>query len=199
MIVAGITGGIGSGKTAFCKVWEELGVPVLYADPAAKELMESDKELISALKRVFGEEAYGADGRLNRTYLAKEAFEKNRVGELNAIVHPALHRHTRTRIREEEAKGTPLFAKEAAILLNDGRPDYLDLVIVIAADEELRIQRVMERDGVSEQEVRHRMSRQLDQQAMLAHADHVITNNNSPEELRAEAESLYKRILERNL
>jgi len=90
MIKIGVTGGIGSGKTTFCKVWESLGAFVVYADDFAKELMVTDQELINQIKETFGERSYFRDGTLNRSFLAEEAFAKGRLYELTAIVPPTM-------------------------------------------------------------------------------------------------------------
>ena len=125
MIRVGVTGGIGSGKTTFCRKWEELGAFVLYADDFAKELMVSDEKMISSIKKTFGNESYKNDGSLNRTFLAKEAFEKGRVEELNAIVHPILWEKIDQLSDQKEKEGIQVFVKEAAILLQHGRPKKL--------------------------------------------------------------------------
>jgi len=105
MIKVGVTGGIGSGKTTLCEEWEKLGAFVVYADDLAKEIMVKDKLLVAKIKSIFGEESYFSDGSLNRSYLAKEAFENNRVDELNKIVHPVLWETTEALALDKEKKG----------------------------------------------------------------------------------------------
>ena len=146
MIKVGVTGGIGSGKTTFCKKLEELGAFVLYADDFAKDLMISDIELISSIKKVFGKESYLEDGSLNKEHLALEAFEKNRVNELNAIVHPILWKRIEELSEQKEREGWEVFVKEAAILLQNGRPDNIDCVVLLLSDEKERINRAVNRD-----------------------------------------------------
>ncbi|HBX67537.1 MAG TPA: dephospho-CoA kinase, partial [Balneolaceae bacterium] len=141
MIKVGITGGIGSGKTTFCKEWEKLGAYVLYADDFAKQLMQEDPKLQQKITKVFGDESYDSEGNLNRPYLAKEAFEKGRVEELNELVHPVLWERAEELANKKEQEGVEVFAKEAAILLQNGRPKDLDFVIIVMADQEQRIER----------------------------------------------------------
>jgi dephospho-CoA kinase len=95
MIKVGLTGGIGSGKSAVAKIWEDLGAFPLYADDLAKKIMTEDPDVKSEIKKIFGDESYNKDGALNRPYLAKEAFEKGRVEDLNAVVHPVVYRETK--------------------------------------------------------------------------------------------------------
>jgi dephospho-CoA kinase len=194
MIKVGITGGIGSGKTTFCKEWEKLGAFVLYADDFAKQLMNSDKELKKKIITAFGKQAYDESGNLDRKYLAREAFEKDRVEELNELVHPVLWERTQSLAEEKEREGYKIFAKEAAVLLNNGRPVGLDHVIILLADESARVKRTKERDGSTEKLVKDRVSKQPNFDDLIHFADFVITNNGTVEELKAKASILYKEI-----
>lgn len=194
MIKVGITGGIGSGKTTFCREWEKLGAFVLYADDFAKQLMQEDEVLKNQIKGAFGEKSYDEQGNLNRAYLASEAFEKGRVEELNSLVHPVLWQRVDELEDEKEQEGIEVFAKEAAILLKEGRPENLDFVILILADEEQRIQRTLERDESSLDEVQDRISKQQNFESLTHLADYVILNNNSVESLRHKAQSTFKKI-----
>ncbi|WP_421774732.1 dephospho-CoA kinase [Gracilimonas sp.] len=194
MIKAGITGGIGSGKTTFCKEWEKLGAVVLYADDFAKQLMQEDEELQKKIKQVFGEESYDADGNLNRSFLAREAFQKGRVKELNNLVHPVLWKRADELAQIKEQDGVKVFAKEAAILLSNGRPEDLDYVIIVTADEQERIERTSERDDATGQEIRDRMAQQPDFESLAHLADYVVVNNGSKDELREKAAQILKEI-----
>ena len=191
MIKVGVTGGIGSGKTTFCKKLEELGAYVLYADDLAKELMVSDEELIASIKKVFGEEAYHADGSLNRQYLAEEAFAKGRVEELNKLVHPVLWESANQLVKEKKEEGIQVFVKEAAILLNNGRPKDLDYVILIQADEQERINRSAARDHSDPEKVKERIKKQVDFNQKKELVDFIISNNGTLEALEAEAERIF--------
>lgn len=196
MIKVGITGGIGSGKTTFCKEWEKLGAFVLYADDFAKKLMQEDEVLQQKIKKVFGEKSYDSSGNLNRAYLAKEAFEKGRVQELNDLVHPVLWKRADELAEEKEKEGIRVFAKEAAILLNNGRPDGLDYVIIVKADENKRIQRTATRDGSSEPEIQSRINKQPDFDELSHLADYIILNNGTLDQLKSKARELYLKITE---
>ncbi len=194
MIKVGITGGIGSGKTTFCKEWEKLGAFVLYADDFAKQLMQEDGELQKKIKQVFGDKSYDANGNLNRKYLAREAFEKGRVEELNELVHPVLWKRAAELAEEKEKAGVEIFAKEAAILLKKGRPKELDYVIIVMADEDKRIKRTSERDQTSEKEIMDRMTKQPDFETLTHLADFVVINDGTKDELKEKATKILNEI-----
>ncbi len=195
MIVAGITGAIGSGKTTICKEWEKLGAALYYADDEAKKLMVSDDSLKIELKNAFGDETYLPDGSLNKEHLIREAFEKNRVELLNSIVHPAVERHFKTFCEAARKREENMVVKEAALLLNKGRPDELDVVVIVIADRDARVKRVVDRDGLPDEKVLERDRKQPDFEELQSLADYLIHNNGSLEDLKEKAISLYYQIL----
>jgi len=172
----GITGGIGSGKTTACRIFEQLGIPVYYADERAKQLMAEEPELRSEIIRIFGPAAYQADGQLNRQHIAKQAFnDQALLQQLNAAVHPAVARDSQA--WHEQQQKVPYTLKEAALLYESGSDKALDKVIVVSAPEQLRLQRVMQRDRVDEAAVRARMDRQMPQEEKVRRADFVLHND----------------------
>lgn len=175
---AGITGGIGSGKTTVCRIFESLGIPVYDADYWAKWLIVNDTEVKQAITALFGPEAYLPDGQYNRALVAGIVFQAPaKLAALNAAVHPAVERHARTWHDEQARKGLPYTLKEAALLVESGSHQFLDALIVVTAPEALRIRRVMTRDGVSEEAVRARMANQMPEPEKVRLADHVIVND----------------------
>ncbi len=195
MITVGVTGGIGSGKTTVCKEWEKLGAKVVYADDLAKELMVTDEKLKKSLITAFGDETYHADGKLNRPHLIRHAFEEERVEELNELVHPAVARKF-LEISQQAAKdGEKMVVEEAALLLNRGRPEYFDVIVIVTSDEEDRLERVIRRDGVSKEKVLDRAEKQPDFKELTHLADYTIKNNGSLEELKVKSVQLYQTIL----
>lgn len=198
MIKVGVTGGIGSGKTTFCKVWKELGAYVLYADDFAKELMATDTEVIKKIKATFGEESYTNTGALNRAYLAQQAFEENRVEELNSIVHPVLRQLTEKLVLEKEEEGVKIFLKEAAILLNNGRPKNLDYVILLKANKQAQIERVKLRDRTTEALVLDRLNKQPDFEKLEHLCDYIVYNSGSIEDLKAKAQAIFQEIVSKD-
>ncbi len=197
MIKIGVTGGIGSGKTTFCKALEELGSFVLYADDFAKELMSTDQKLKRKIIAAFGNQAYSEKGDLNRSYLAEQAFSKNRVEELNAIVHPILWERVAELMNRKEKEGTRIFVKEAAILLNNGRPADLDFVVLVKSPREKRIQRVQERDNTTELLVTDRVDKQPNFDELETLCDYIIDNSGTVEELKLKASTLFEDILKK--
>jgi dephospho-CoA kinase len=172
----GITGGIGSGKTTVCKIFETLGIPVYYADERAKWLMAHDEELKAAIIETFGSQAYTDDDSLNRVYLAEMVFgDEQQLQRLNALVHPAVGRDAEA--WHERQRQAPYTLKEAALLFESGSFRQLDKVITVFAPRELRLQRVMQRDGATQEQVEARMARQLPEEEKVRRADYVIYND----------------------
>jgi len=172
----GITGGIGSGKTTVCKLFETLGIPVYYADERAKWLMTQDAELMRGIKQLFGEAAYTAEGTLNRAHVAKLAFsDSKKLAQLNALVHPAVQRDGESWHHAQQ--NVPYTLKEAALLYESGSYKNLDQIIVVTAPLEVRIQRVVQRDDLSRSAVEERINQQLPEADKVQRADFVIYND----------------------
>ncbi len=176
MIVVGLTGGIGSGKTTVAKLFEELGVPVFFADNEAKKLMQESPSLRSKIRATFGDKAY-LNNTLNRSYLANLVFtDKNNLERLNKLVHPVVKAHFKNWISEQEAS---YVIYENAILFEIGSDKDCDFIIVISADQETRIKRVIKRDGVTRLDVLNRINNQWDVKKKEHLADAVIINDNN--------------------
>lgn len=174
MLKIGLTGGIGSGKSTVAKVFETLGIPVYYADSAARHLMNSDPGLKEAILSEFGPEAY-TDHQLNRSFLAARVFnDPQALDKLNRLVHPVTIRDAEEWMQKQNS---PYTIKEAALLFESGANKGLDLVIGVSAPQPLRIKRVKERDGLSEEEVLKRISRQMNEAEKMSLCDEVILNN----------------------
>lgn len=176
MLQVGITGGIGSGKTTVCRLFEVLDVPVYYADDRARELMVTDARLREGIRELLGDQAYREDGSLDRAWIAREVFgNKEKLQALNGLVHPAVWRDT---ARWNEAFcDRPYTLREAALLYESGGHQMVDVMLVVTAPEALRIQRVRDRDGLSEADVRARMDRQWPQSEKDKRADYLIVND----------------------
>ncbi len=174
----GITGGIGSGKSYVCRLFEERGFRVYYADARAKWLMNHDAELVAGVTALFGEEAYQS-GTLNRVYVGNIAFaQPEKLAQLNALVHPATGKDYLNWLQETPAGYPhPFVLKEAAILYESGAYKAADAVITVYAPKNLRLQRVMQRDGVKEEAVLQRMDKQWPESKKLDRADYTILND----------------------
>lgn len=174
MLRIGLTGGIGSGKSTIARMFEVLGVPVYYADKASKKLYNTDKELMAALKQHFGEDIY-IDGEINKTRLAEIVFnDEKKLALLNSLVHPPTIRDAEKWMSKQNS---PYVVKEAALLFESGSVASLDYVIGVKAPVALRIKRVMDRDGVSRDEVMRRINRQIDEEIKMKLCDFIIQNN----------------------
>ncbi len=173
----GLTGGIGSGKSTVARIFQSLGIPVYFADERGKYLLDHDIELKDAVSAAFGQEIY-PEGRLDPKALGAVVFQDpERLKELNALVHPAVGRDYRAWCEATLTEAIPFTIKEAAILFETGGYKEMDETIVVSAPEELRVARVMERDGVEEEAVRARMERQWPEGDKVMLADYVIVND----------------------
>ena len=174
MLRVGLTGGIGSGKTTVAKIFEVLGIPVYYADEETKRLMNTDPVIRRNIVKEFGDRAYNDHG-LDRSYLASVVFnDKEKLALLNSLTHPATIEHANKWMQQQHS---PYIIKEAALIFESGSNKHLDYVIGVSAPEEIRIRRVMERDGVSEEQVRSRMARQMNEEEKIALCDFVVVND----------------------
>jgi dephospho-CoA kinase len=170
----GLTGGIGSGKSIVARIFEVLGVPVYYADEEARKLYTSDPSLKEQIIAHFGTASY-VEGQLDRKYIADIVFnDKAKLELLNSLVHPATIRNAENWLK---AQTTPYAIKEAALIYESGSQRDLDLVIGVFAPASVRIQRVMARDKVSEDEVRKRMGNQLEDRILRRLCDLTIEND----------------------
>lgn len=174
MLKLGLTGGIGSGKSTVAKIFEVLGIPVYYADDAAKRIMNTDPELKASLIKNFGEQTY-RNGVLNRSYLASVVFTDSKKLELlNTLTHPATIIDANKWIGEQTS---PYIIKEAALLFESGASEFLDRVIGVWAPAELRIQRAMTRDNITREEVLKRINRQMDEESKMKRCDFIVSND----------------------
>jgi dephospho-CoA kinase len=174
MLKIGLTGGIGSGKSTVAKVFQTLGIPVYYADDAAKELMNNNEVLKQQTKHHFGEEVY-KNGLLNRKFLAHKVFgNPTQLELLNSLVHPATIQAAEDWFAQQTA---PYCVKEAALIFESGSQQNLDYVIGVYTPTPLRLQRVMQRDNITATEVQQRMDKQIDETIKMRLCDFIITNN----------------------
>ncbi|NOU58951.1 dephospho-CoA kinase [Marinifilum caeruleilacunae] len=175
MIKIGLTGGIGTGKSIVAEVFKLIKIPVYVSDLEAKRLMVESDEIRSRLISRFGKEVYHENGALNRKFLADIIFnEPGALQDVNGIVHPVVRSDFQNWSERQQA---PYVIQESAILFDTGLYKNFDKIICVTANEELRIQRVMDRDGVDRNAVMERMKNQLDEKIKIKKADYVIHNN----------------------
>ncbi len=189
--IIGLTGGIGSGKTTVANMFLELDVPVYIADDEAKKLMNKSKIIKRKLLKLFGDKAYVND-TLYKPFIAKKIFNnKELLEKMNAIVHPKVATHFKRWVAKQKA---PYVIKEAAILFENQNYLQCDAIILVVADEDTRIQRVIKRDNSTKKQVKAIMSNQWPDEKKIALSQFVIKNNTLPN-TRKEVKKIHKKIL----
>ncbi|MBC7935913.1 MAG: dephospho-CoA kinase [Rhizobacter sp.] len=174
MLKIGLTGGIGSGKSTVAKVFETLGIPVYYADDVAKRIMTENESVKQQVISNFGEDSYSHD-ELNRAHIAAAVFNNtDKLNLLNSIVHPVTIADAEIWMQLQQ---TPYAVKEAALIFEANAHRQLDYVIGVSSPVELRIRRVMERDGISSQKVQARMDKQMNEEEKMKRCDFIIFND----------------------
>lgn len=172
----GITGGIGAGKSLISRVLIALGYPVFNSDDASRLIVNSDLNVIQAIKNEFGEIAYN-QGVLNRKLIGELVFNHpEKLNQLNQIIHPAVGKAL---IDWKDQQDKKILFNEAAILFETGNYKKYDATILVTAPKEVRAMRVMKRDSASAEVVAKRMENQWSDEQKIALADYVITNDDS--------------------
>lgn len=175
MFTVGITGGIGSGKTLVCSVLEKLGIPVYYADLEARRLMNTDPDLQESVRTLLGKNAY-VDGKLDRKLAGEKVFgNPGLLGKLNQLVHPVVGKDFQAWSKKRIAYS--YLVEEAAILFESGADRRLDMSVLVYAPMQLRMKRVMERDGITRADVEQRMKNQMDEEEKKRLADWIVFND----------------------
>jgi len=194
MLRIGLTGGLGSGKSTVAKIFETLGIPVYYADDAAKRLMNEDDKLKQLIRENFGEESY-VNESLNRPYIAAAVFsDPKKLSLLNSLVHPITIADAEGWMQKQQA---PYAIKEAALVFESDVWRHLDYVIGVSAPFALRMKRGMERDNASSNEVVERMKSQMDEEEKMKRCDFII-NNDETELLIPQVLKLHSILIERS-
>lgn len=174
MIKVGITGGIASGKTTVCQIFELLGVPVYYADTRAIWLIENDAEVKAAIEAVFGKNAYN-NNAYDRKYIANIVFNNpDMLALLNKVVHPAVGSDFQDWASRQTSE---IVMHEAALLIEAGLHHQMDKMVVVTAPLNLRIQRIVNRDKITKSDAHKRIKAQMPQSRKVGYADYIIRNN----------------------
>jgi dephospho-CoA kinase len=193
MIIVGLTGGIGSGKTTVAKQFLEIGIPVYIADEEAKHLMRRSKIIKRKLIKLFGKEAYVGE-ELNKPFLANIIFnDKNYLQKMNAIVHPKVARHFEKWVLKQEA---PYVIKEVAILFENGGHNTCDFVITVTAPIETRIKRLLKRDNTSYEKIEAIMKNQWTDEEKVKQS-HFVIENIELENTKKQVVKIHKEILKK--
>ncbi len=198
MIVVGLTGGIGSGKTTVANFFKGFNIPVYIADDEAKLLMATSKVIKRQLIALFGVGAYTDGNELNRQFLASKIFsDKSYLDQMNAIIHPKVAAHFNTWVKKQQA---PYVIKEAAIIFEYNNESYYDYIITVMANREQRISRVMKRDNTNKSKIEAIIRNQMSDQEKIEKSHYVIVNNNlkSTEEQVVKTHLLLLKEIEKN-
>jgi dephospho-CoA kinase len=175
MVRLGITGGIGSGKSTVCDIFAHMGIPVYHADERAKWLVSNEPALQQQIISSFGERSFEG-GVYNRAYIASLVFnDKEKLGKLNSIIHPAVLKDWKDFY--EQYQSLPYVVKEAAIMLEAGGRDSVDKIALVYSPLELRIKRLMERDGLDHSAIEARINSQMPEEEKKKLADYIIYND----------------------
>lgn len=198
--LVGVTGGLGSGKSSVCSMLQEKGCAVFEADRVAKDLQIDDPEVVTGIKRIFGDDVYRRDKSgmllLDRLRIAQKVFkDSTALKQLNELIHPKVFRAFHNAVDEASKTGAKILLKEAAILLESGGAKGLDIVVVVIADLEKRIDRAMAKGMGSREEIMRRIQAQWPQEKLIGQADLIIDNSGTLEELRHKVGDLYSTIL----
>ena len=194
-MIVGLTGGIGSGKTTVARFFEELGIPIYISDTEAKRLMSVSPEIRREIIELLGTDAYTSEG-LNRKYIADKVFkDKQLLEKLNAIVHPRVATNFANWYKQQDS---PYVIKEAAILIETGAYKQLDKIVLVTANLEQRIHRIINRDKVSRDDVLQRIRNQMSDQEKIPYADYIIENDRD-EPLTEKVEELHHDIIKLTL
>ena len=196
--VVAVTGGIGSGQSTVCSHFQNLGCKIIDVDIKAKQIIQKDVLLQKDLKKSFGAEIFFKDGSLNRKHLAHLAFrDEAKTLELNKIIHPRMVSEV---IEEMEtarfSQRYPLIIVDAALIFEISIEKMFDAVIVVFANLNNRIKRVMERDGLKRGEVLARVRRQIPLEEKKAWADFVIDNNGTKDDLKKQTDIIFEDLID---
>ncbi len=191
MVVYGLTGGIGAGKSAVCQLLQELGVAVVFADDVGKQVVAKGSDGLAAIVSAFGQEMLDSTGALDRKALGALVFsDPDKRRQLEGILHPLVKQHSQAVFRELIAKGEPIVVYESALLFESQRHLEMRANILVTASEAQRVARVQQRDGCTEEDVRARMKAQMDEAEKRRMVDYVLDNNGDIEALRQQVQTL---------
>lgn len=195
MLRIGVTGGIGSGKSTFSTLLQNYGAELFNADVEATRIMESNNQVRLDLVELLGPASYLADGTLNRTYISEKAFSDRRVlDQIGQIVHPHVQVAFTRRAEEASREGIPAIVREAAVPPDDSTRKNLDIVVSVMADNEIRIQRVMNRSQMTASQVMARIEVQPSNLEYEKIADVIVWNNGTMDELAKETARFWRSV-----
>lgn len=184
VMVIGLTGQTGSGKTTACRIFRENGFAVINADGVARTIMETGSTCLREVAECFGTHIIREDDSLDRQKLADIVFNNpSKLELLNSITYPYITSQILTLIRENSSNGKKLILLDAPTLFESRADDFCEIIISVIADEEIRLQRIMKRDSLTEEQARSRMNSQHTEKFFVDNSDFIIKNNKDMEGL----------------
>ena len=189
MLVLGLTGNIGCGKSSVSNIFIQNGIDVVDADIEARRIFD-DKDLLNKVFSTFGDSIKNEDGSLNRKALGNIVFnDDEKLIELNNLTHPQIKKNILSQVSKYKEQGKKIVVIDAALLIEDDYLPYIDKLVLITCREDIQIERIKNRDNCTEKEAVSRINSQMSQSEKSKFADYIIDNSNSFEELQ-------KRVLE---
>lgn len=195
MLSVGLTGGIGSGKSAVSRLLVERGAVLVDADLVAREVVAPGTPGLAQVVAEFGPDVLRPDGALDREALGRRVFhDPAALARLNAVVHPLVGRRTVELAAAAAAEGTAVLVHDVPLLVENDLAGRYDLVVVVDAPPELQLRRLVEQRGMTDSDARARMARQATREQRLAAADEVVCNDGTLEQLRTRVDALWSRL-----
>ncbi|MDE5583796.1 MAG: dephospho-CoA kinase [Ruminococcus sp.] len=197
VVVVGLTGQTGAGKSTVSAVFAESGFSVIDADIVSRMVMEKGSDCLSEVAEIFGEGVIKDDGTLNRRLLADIVFsDKAKLETLNSITYPYITREILNQINHFAENDKKFILLDAPTLFESRADDFCEIIISVMADSQIRKQRIIRRDGITSEQAEKRMSSQLDETFFAEHSDYIIHNNSSPETAGGIAKELAEKIID---
>jgi len=196
MLIVGLTGGIGSGKTIVSNLFENLGVPVIDTDVIARELVNNNPSVLNAIVSAFGQQILNQDGTLNRKRLAQIVFHQEKEKQqLENILHPRIRVEVNNQIQSLLSQTVPprYIIVVIPLLLETGFNDLIDRILVVISDEKIRIERIKQRDNRNIEEIRAIINSQVTDEIRISKADDIIRNNLDLKALESDIQQLHKK------
>ncbi|MGL4797530.1 MAG: dephospho-CoA kinase [Paraclostridium sp.] len=196
MLVVGLTGNIGCGKSSLSKFFTDNNIDVIDADIISREIMD-DKSLLELVFNTFGIEVQNEDGSLNRTELGNIVFNNNeKLIQLNNITHPAIKSKIKSKIDNISKNNKNIIVIDAALLIEGKFLDIVNKLVVITCNEDIQTNRIMKRDNITREAALKRINSQMKQKEKMKYADYIIDNSKDIETLNEEANKLLVYIKE---
>lgn len=195
MFLIGLTGGIGSGKSTVASRLKTLGARIVDADKIAREIVEPGEPALAELAEAF-DGVLNADGTLNRAELARQAFAAPEATEkLNSITHPRIRERTLERFAQARTDGVPVLVYDMPLLIENGEYKKMDHVLVVDAEDGIRIDRLVNSRGLDEEDARRRIAAQISREERLAAADSVVDNSGTRDQLLQQVDAFWEQVV----